>query len=135
MSSFFVSKATIDACVAAIHHNATYDSTHGMLYATSMDSLGKELWAMNRDAVHARYPAIYPPEITEYDNRIAAYRYKTTFPTLVQMLKSIQCLAYQCSEGKVPERELYKQLERVAELLKDRIVSDLPVYKAAKWDL
>lgn len=134
MSSFLVSKATIDACVAAIHHNAAYCSTHGMLYATSMDTLGKDLWAMNNDAVSARYP-LDTVEPLANDDKIEAYRYKTTFPTMVQMLRSVQCLIYQCSEGNVPERELFRQLETVADLLKDRIVSDLPAYKAAKWDL
>jgi hypothetical protein len=134
MSSFFVSKATIDACVAAIHHNAAYHRDHGMLYATSMDTLGKELWELNRDAVCTRYNDV-AAETDGYEAKIAAYKYKTTFPTLIQMLKSLQCLIYQCSEGNVPERETYKALERVADLIKDRIISDLPVYKAAKWDL
>lgn len=134
MSSFFVSKATIDACVAAINHNAAYCSAHGMLYATSNDTIGKDLWAMNRDAINERYRGDVI-QCHDYEAQIATYRYKTTFPTMVQMLKSLQCLIYQCSEGKVPERELYKQLETVADLLKDRIVSDLPVYQNAKWDL
>lgn len=135
MSSFFVSKATIDTCVAAIHHNAAYHRDHGMLYATSMDSLGKELWAMNNDALCARYPGDDVSDALANDKVIEGYKYKTTFPTMIQMLKSLQCLIYQCSEGKVPERETYKALERVADLIKDRIVSDLPAYQAAKWDL
>jgi len=134
MSSFFVSKATIDACVAAIHHNAAYHRDHGMLYATSMDSLGKELWELNRDAIAARYRGDVI-ECHDYEGQIAAYKYKTTFPTMIQMLKSLQCLIYQCSEGKIPERETYKALERVETLLKNQIISDLPAYKAAKWDI
>lgn len=134
MSSFFVSKATIDACVTAINHNAAYHRDHGQLYATSNDTLGKDLWKMNRDAINARYAKDLTEDF-DMEAKIAAYRYKTTRPTMVQMLKSLQCLAYQCSEGKVPERELFKQLERVADLIKDRIVSDLPVYQNAAWDL
>lgn len=132
MSSFFVSKATIDACVTAINHNAAYHRDHGKLYATSNDTLGKELWAMNNDALWARYP---DKDDLANDEVIAGYKYKTTFPTMIQMLRSVQCLIYQCSEGNIPERETFKSLERVEGLLKDRIISDLPAYKATKWDL
>jgi hypothetical protein len=37
------------------------------------------------------------------------YRYRETESVpLVQVLKSLQCWLYQCSEGNVPETELYK---------------------------
>ena len=45
----------------------------------------------------------------------------------------MSCLLYQCSEGKVPNRRLYDELNRAAGELAQAIVQDLPEYEKASW--
>jgi len=57
-------------------------------------------------------------------------------PSAVQLVKSLQCLSYQCSEGNVGEGcyvEEIKALRGTISELCEMIVHNLPEYKAAKW--
>ena len=44
-----------------------------------------------------------------------------------------RALHYQCSEGNVPEHELYKRLEKAVNHLRYEIISNLPEYREAQW--
>lgn len=69
------------------------------------DEIYKRLHAMNAAAVAERYKE--EPEATP-DTMPTVRRYSDS--ELVELIKAIDCYLYQCSEGDVPENELYKAL-------------------------
>lgn len=50
-----------------------------------------------------------------------------------QLLKSLHCYLYQCSEGDVYNTPIYKAIEKLSERLTEYIVFHLPEYKEAEW--
>lgn len=50
-------------------------------------------------------------------------------------IKAIHCLGYQCCEGDVPQRDLYKALDLVGKEISDLIVKALPEYGDEPWNL
>lgn len=90
-----------------------------------LKELGDELFALNADAVSQRYEE--PAEKIEY-------RFEWAACNKYQALKSLSCLLYQCSEGDVPNRALYKALEDCKSALMYEIIARLPEYESAKWD-
>jgi len=51
-----------------------------------------------------------------------------------QILKSLQCFLYQCSEGEIPETKLFKMLKEIEEVLKNKVLDGIEDYKKAKWE-
>ena len=66
--------------------------------------------------------------------KFCSIKYTEASSCKIQLLKSLQCLIYQCSEGSVVETGLYKKLIEVKNDLQDLIISDMPEYKKAVWD-
>jgi len=91
----------------------------------SKNLIGRAFLELNQEAVYQRYcerAVVYP------------YEFPREIPcALIQSFKSAQCLRYQCSEGNVPETELYKQLETLIAAMAESIVQELPEYDKAEW--
>ena len=51
----------------------------------------------------------------------------------VQFFKSLQCFLYQCCEGDVDEKPLYKTLSSIRALMAPFIKENSPEYDAAEW--
>ena len=66
--------------------------------------------------------------------KFCSIKYTEASSCKIQLLKSIQCLIYQCSEGSVVKTGLYKKLVEVKNDLMDLIIRDLPEYEQAVWD-
>jgi hypothetical protein len=93
------------------------------------EKLAKAMFQMNCDGVNARYGE---GEAEKF--RPLNFTYKTeVYHSLVQVLKSLQCLLYQCSEGHVPGTKLYQFFEEVEHHLALQIVIGLPEYDKATW--
>ena len=54
-------------------------------------------------------------------------------PWHYQLLKSIQCYLYQCSEGNVPDTPIYKAMEKLEVKLTRFIACNQPEYEKAEW--
>jgi hypothetical protein len=105
MSAFFVSYGTIDDTVDAFR-----EIERGPCDA---DALGRALLALNAEAMRQRYPQILTERLecgrTEhaaYIDAARAYTYRPGHKDPRQRAKSAACLAYQCTEGDVPETPL-----------------------------
>lgn len=125
MSAFFVTAKTIANAVRCMAENKI-----------SRDSLARDLWSMNALALVQRYND--KPE--EFEGDIAAYSAPKPSPDLYQVLKSANCVLYQCAEGDVPDMPLYAELEAAALALTDRLGGKDRVncdrrYETAKWDI
>lgn len=92
-----------------------------------MAVIAKQLYNMNRDAVSQRYK--------DGSGGDYGYQFRQTVPlsSMVVLFKKIQCLSYQCSEGDVPERDLFKKMEKVLDALAHDIVCHLKEYDKAIW--
>ena len=138
MSAFMVSTNVMAKVVTAILLNldtfGTQSTRHVALLAAPTDAqkdagtkIGRKLFLMNRRALGARY---------ECSSRFPLPQFvfaKWADATPVEQFKAMRCLLYQCCEGKIPNSQLYDELNRTAGELAQRIVQDLPEYEKASW--
>lgn len=123
MSAFIVTNRTMTRAIAAIKWAGMADRFPD---CRTDKQLGDFLYDLNAEAVAQRYRE--PKARVEYvEERGLAF-------SKVDALKGLVCLAYQCCEGRVPETEAYKLLERAEQTLSGEIVSGLPEYQRASWN-
>lgn len=130
MSAFFVPIGNIHCAVRLFEKQSRRKPLE-------LEVLGRELWWMNVEALEQRYGNT-DEEKAEYLKRISAYRYRTGSMLMVrdiQLIKAAHCLQYQCSEGKVPEWDLFKELEKVVSKAEEDFIAALPGYAAADWSI
>jgi len=94
------------------------------------EKLAQAMFQLNCDGVNARYGE---GEAEKFRPLNFTYEPEIQY-SLVQVLKSLQCWNYQCSEGDVPNTQLYQFFEEVEHHLALKIVMDLPEYDKAKWE-
>ena len=95
--------------------------------------IGKKLLKMNIDATEQRYPE--NPYLTpkEKKERIKSFVFVPEQCGIIQAFKSIGCFSYQCSEGKIPKKKLYKQVQKWEFELAYKIINEMPKYQTAEW--
>lgn len=95
-----------------------------------------ELRQMNVDALHERYDDaedMYDDLGYEDGHDIWEPREMEIKQWHYQLLKSLQCYIYQCSEGKVTDRELYKAIDEMSVRVGMFIAMHHPEYEEADW--
>jgi hypothetical protein len=123
MSAFFISENTLANAVQCMAESGI-----------TRDSLARDLWRMNATALVQRYG----DEPEEFEADINEYSAPKPSQDIFQILKSAQCLLYQCSEGNVPEMPLFVELQSAVDALEirlggaDRVNCDKR-YNDAKW--
>ena len=139
MSAFMVEDTTINRVVTWLTREVTTNRFTLDWLAREYDidltsdkwdeKLAQAMFQLNCDGVIARYGE---GEAEKF--RPLNFTYKPEGDTfLVQVLKSLQCFLYQCSEGDVPETKLYQFFEEVSHHVALKIVMDLPAYDKATW--
>jgi hypothetical protein len=139
MSAFIVEDKTINRVVTWLTrevatHRFSLDQ-RARKYDVDLTSDGWEkklayaMFQLNCDGVNARYGE---GEAEKFRPQNFMYKPESYF-SLVQVLKSLQCWLYQCSEGDVPETKLYRFFKEVESYLALKIVSELPAYEKATW--
>jgi len=126
MSCFVVEKECIDRAVFLFSDNCIAPGIRELDHK-ELSSLGSRFLQMNERAYSLRYNV--PVSRLPSD-----YQYLLKNQSLIQSLKSAQCLLYQCSERGIPENwpEYHQLEERILQVLKF-IVSQLPEYQESKW--
>lgn len=120
MSAFVVSEWTMHRCVFALDE-------YGSL-CEQLDILGQRLFELNENAVAARYKT--EPNRAQSE----AYRFRPCgTPSVFQLLKSLECLHYQCSEDGI-EGVLMERMERKMNELRGKIVARVVEYQLAGYD-
>jgi hypothetical protein len=137
MSAFMVSNHLMHKVVTAILQNtdefATVQTFRGRLVddpptdaqCQAAQDIGKRLFSMNAAAIKARYRFLPQRPVFKFAGWAAV--------TPVEQFKAMRCLLYQACEGSVPNGRLYRELNRVAGELAQRIVQDSPDYEKAAW--
>jgi hypothetical protein len=139
MSAFMVEDKTINYVVNWLRRqrdelNIIPDKLQKLGIDTSIpgwaEILGHEMFQLNIKAVDARYGEGEAVRFRKLD-----YRFEQTEAVpLEQVLKSLHCWLYQCSEGDIPETELYKLFDTDVRLyLMSEITTQLPEYEKAYW--
>lgn len=139
MSSFIVEKKTINRIVTFLDwHGSEYRNDilgsqlnrvlkeHNIILKKEKDceKLANSLLLLNKLAVAERY---------NETNILTLMKFKDTKSNIYQVLKSLHCLIYQCSEGEVPEQPLFKMLDEIIEIIESNIIHELPEYNKASW--
>lgn len=110
-----------------------------------LQELGRALQRMNVEAVAQRYDergewagvdVVYPPG--SFADRAAAGGPVSILSNIAQVSiveasVSMACLIYQCSEGDVPERDLYKALVEYSRDVAQAFVRQSPEWDEAVW--
>lgn len=139
MSAYIVEKRCIDRCVSAImsgdHSDIICKITPALvrkLHKAGADAhtvLGRALYQMNAAAVAYRY--------NEKPERKHAQTYRFNAPSIdtrpVDLFKSLDCFTYQCAEGDVYKRPLFRLCEAVQQHIAARMVRETPEYDRAVW--
>ena len=92
------------------------------------ERLARAMWQMNVDAVCQRYEGRETPDRYPWPGLSEALHLSN-----VQGYKSLLCYLYQCTEGDVPERPLYKALDAASDRLAHGIVTYSKEYEKAEW--
>jgi len=139
MSAFMVKDETINRVVEWLYWEITrsqwlrdqLEKASGIdttTYAWA-EALGQAMFQLNIAGVNDRYG---DGEAGKFG--ILDYHYQPAHGSEIQVLKSLQCWLYQCTEGEVMKHPLYVFFDTVVERhLMSKIICDLPAYQAAEW--
>lgn len=152
MSAFLCDEKTFDNIASTLAHYAErepisfYKTAHASAFIFSLNvkdesgafklhpskneqtaEFAQRLYAMNLSAVSQRYKDGHKDDY--------GYKFSLTIPTgnTYQLYAYIKCLLYQCSEGDVPESDLFKRLESISDALAHDIVSGSKQFETASW--
>jgi hypothetical protein len=142
MSAFMVEDRTINDSVAFLKSLTNTQSWiltpfvglgYELKNMTDRERLAKDLFQLNIYGVNARYgdnqaQEFRPLNFHFKDKVSSAKRFN-----IIQCIKSLHCLIYQCSEGNVPESCLFKATQSVIQNLESQVVSSMAAYDRAEW--
>lgn len=139
MSAFIVEDQIINRVVDWLNHlQPTYQHNEYIMQQAGYDvrsplhckRLAEDMFTLNCESIEQRYGEGEAEKFRDLD-----FRHKPEYCLdIFQVLKSLQCFLYQCSEGSVPEQsKLYKALKDVEHNICYHLVSNMPQYEAAKW--
>ena len=134
MSSFIVNYRTINRILNYIDlgindYSKKYiiSDLKDKLKIRNLQSFGVKLLKLNIDAVNQRYN-----ENQDYSYALG-FRFEPFCVLDIQGLKSLRCLLYQCDEGNVPKRKIFKVLEQFSLAMAYQIVGRLEEYEKSEW--
>lgn len=96
-------------------------------------SLGYEMKKLNCLATGYRYKEDDTDELKTYKYEDVSTGFHSMDKNIYQLLKSIQCFLYQCSEGDYIKDKIYLMLEIISDIVKSEIIDNIPAYKKADW--
>ena len=140
MSAWIVNKENIDRIITAAQtlRDETWlpsDFVDSLSpWESDLDAFGTALWKMNVEAVKQRYGRPIKDLPGSPGSRLPKYHFTRSDVDIFQLLKSVQCFLYQCSEGDVPETDLYKFVRKIEDRLCHYCATTDSRYDAANWE-
>jgi hypothetical protein len=124
MSAFIISNETMNRIINGLYELKYLKPSTDKNYI----KLANKLYQLNREAILQRYEKdddyAKPPEFVWEKQSVKA----------IDAVKAMHCLRYQCAEGDVPKKSLYRWLSRTIHYYQAKIVIELQEYEDAKWD-
>ena len=149
MSSFVVEDKTINRVVSFLYHDRDrgeycrcqlgvlgfhlQDAKEGEI-EVELQRFGQAMFDLNCEAVNQRYG---PGEAAKFRPLDYSFKWESWGggQEIFSTLKALRCWLYQCSEGNVPQTELFKIMDGLADAIAYGIVCDLPDYENAEgWN-
>jgi len=139
MSAFMVSDKTINRVLTYLNRYMGKDNplveefseeNYDLVSEDGLRKLGHDMFFLNQAGVNSRYGANQAKEFRDLNYQPDLY----TVNSGVQVLKSLRCFLYQCTEGDVPDHPLFVLLQKLSMDMAFNIVMTLPEYDAAEWD-
>lgn len=128
MSAFLVSDGTIDRVVSLV-----FAFRNQAIEGDNADKFGARLYRLNMEALRQRY--------NDKPTRFTYKHREHQDDTTLAQFKALECLIYQCSEGNVPEKPLYQELDAISEALTEQwakklggVVQHSEAWSALPWD-
>ena len=135
MSSYIVKDKTLNRFLTWLYFlpsankSSVYRKLNDLGFALNeeidFEILGKAMQKMNYEAVNYRYDKKNKPD--------GWFTFQNEQTKDVQVLKSLQCFLYQCTEGNIPKKKLYKCLKLIEDLLKNDIIEKNTDYNLMEW--
>jgi hypothetical protein len=144
MSAYIVEDPTINRILSWLHcryarEQIAWGTNVSNLFAelgydlddsADIERLGQAMFQLNIAGVEERYGAGEAAKFRPLD-----YQYRPIARcSLIQTIKSIDCWHYQCTEGDVMAKSLYRTFSRLLDLLCGHIVRRSAEYDAAQWE-
>lgn len=132
MSAFIVNKESIEHIGTLLYSENYFKRKIKECLLIDLDEkdgfnkLCTELYRLNYDAVNHRYREQTELKEEKY--------YFLTNTNRYQSIKTVQCFIYQCSEGDIPDRKLFKLVEDLLLMLCENLITESIKYKKAKWE-
>ena len=123
MSAWMVSNETL----SRIANDLVYSDVKHFANNSPLE-IFNELANMNIEALKSRY--------NDYEDMVGEVRYMPDVPRFesqIQLLKSLHCYKYQCTEGKVPNCKTYKSISEYIGYIADKIATSTKEYSEAYW--
>lgn len=133
MSSFIVSNECMNNVINGLFWNHEFRGMYrhtlesaGYSKSEDFERLADELFTLNRLAVNSRYNEVGLIQCFKWIDNAQVNKF--------QVLKSLHCLRYQCSEDRADETKAFDFLNKIIGEWTDFIISSIPEYHKAKWD-
>lgn len=142
MSAYIVEDKTINDSIAFLKTYTVVESWilkplnklgYDLTKKEDRERLAKDLFVLNIDGVEARYGKGQTQQFRPLNFKFVNKASSASRLSIIQCIKSLHCLMYQCSEGNVPERDLFKAMETVIHNLEGHVVACMPEYDKAEW--
>lgn len=105
---------------------------HAYGESVNVSTLAKKLYGLNVSGIRARYGDREARQCAK-DCRAYVFAPQRESISIESMLKSVECLCYQCHEGTVPRRKAYLALEALVSSLATEIVHESKKWQDAPW--
>ena len=141
MSAFIVGDDTINKVVSYIYATANGPDVsvfckHTELYRMGYDvsdvhscaELAQKMSDMNVAAVNARYGEDEAEKFCPLD-----FHFRIVHANLANVIKALESWHYQCTEGDIPELDLYQAMDEVHCILCAEFVHRTEEYEAIPW--
>lgn len=131
MSCWFCGPGTIDAAVTLLRMSGVGSVPLAPFLASALDDpgvprwdvsrhpdqVGAELLRLNREAMACRYgDRLDEEELVHMERACREYRFEPSSDDPMVLVKSLNCWLYQCSEGGLQERALWRLCDEVSKL-------------------
>lgn len=143
MSAYVCDSITVARCAHefARHEDGTawfndgesYPTLHKAWQEGGVAGVAVAMARLNVRAVNYRYGERTPVNVALMIDKAKLHVRDDRLAGKVQRAKSLDCLLYQCSEGKVPNTKLYREIARLRDRLNADIVGEVPEYSEAVW--
>jgi len=124
MSAFVVSDKTIDRFLTAVENTRK-------IKEDELQELGQQLLEMNVDAVNYRYDDEIPYRQYRFKR---SGRFSEREYILLDGYKAGCCIRYQCMEGPIEDRVLFRKLDDMLNNIAHEYITNLDEFEKLDWD-